>query len=86
MSVKELEHLDPQQRLMLFVSRECVDDAGEADVAGKHIGVYMGTSVKGWSDMDEKEVQSYGAYDLLGMGYFALSNRVSYEMGLSGPR
>ncbi|KAI1098293.1 putative polyketide synthase [Jackrogersella minutella] len=85
MSVRELEHLDPQQRLMLFVSRECVDDAGEGDVKGRHIGVYMGTTVKDWSDMDEKDVQSFGAYDLLGMSYFALSNRVSYEMGLSGP-
>ncbi|KAI0178953.1 putative polyketide synthase [Hypoxylon sp. FL1284] len=85
MSIKELQHLDPLQRLALFVARECVDDAGAADVKGQHIGVYMGTIARGWSEMSEKDIQSFSAYDLLGMGNFSLSNRVSYEMGLTGP-
>ncbi|CAJ2508142.1 Uu.00g093280.m01.CDS01 [Anthostomella pinea] len=85
MSVKELERCDPNQRLMLLTARECADDAGEADLRGKRVGVYVGCSVQGWSDMYEKEVQNYGTYHILGLGNVAMSNRVSYEMDLKGP-
>ncbi|KUI71938.1 Lovastatin diketide synthase LovF [Cytospora mali] len=85
MSVKELERCDPQQRLMLLVARECVDDAGETDIAGNRIGVYVGVSQRGWWNMYEKETQNYGTYHLLGLDDFTMSNRVSYEMDLKGP-
>ncbi|RYO92343.1 hypothetical protein DL766_010347 [Monosporascus sp. MC13-8B] len=32
----DLEHLDPQQRILLEVSRECLDDAGEVGWKGKN--------------------------------------------------
>ena len=36
--------------------------------------------------MNAKEIQQYGTYRPTGTGDFALSNRVSYEMDLRGPR
>ncbi|KAK2596769.1 hypothetical protein QQS21_006164 [Conoideocrella luteorostrata] len=85
MSVKEVERCDPQQRLMLQVSQECIDDAGETTTAGRRVGVYVGDMQRGWADAYGKETQNYGTYHLLGLDDFALSNRVSYELNLKGP-
>lgn len=86
MSVAELERCDPQQRLMLMAACESIADAGEVGVAGRQVGVYMGVSERGWGDLYEKESQNYGSYNMLGTGDFALSNRISYELDLKGPR
>lgn len=82
----EVERCDPQQRQMLEVARECVEDAGERDWKGRPIGVYMGSFGEDWLEMFAKEPQQYGLYRVSGYGDFMLSNRVSYEMNLQGPR
>lgn len=86
MSPKELERCDPQQRQMLEVSREVLEDAGETDWRGKKIGVFMGNFGEDWLDMLERDPQQYSPYSLTGYVDFNLSNRVSYEMDLQGPR
>uniref|UniRef100_A0A0B7KGY7 Uncharacterized protein n=1 Tax=Bionectria ochroleuca TaxID=29856 RepID=A0A0B7KGY7_BIOOC len=85
MSPKELERCDPQQRQMLEVSREVLEDAGETDWRGKKIGVFMGNFGEDWLDMLERDPQQYSPYSLTGYVDFNLSNRVSYEMDLQGP-
>jgi acyl transferase domain-containing protein len=82
----ETERMDPQQRMMLEVVRECFEDAGEADWRGKNIGCYMGTLGEDWLEMITRETQNWGQYRLSGYGDFALSNRVSYEYDLKGSR
>lgn len=82
----ELERVDPHQRQMLEVVRECFEDAGEVAWKGKSIGVYMGSFGEDWCEMFSKETQQYGLYRVNGYGDFMLSNRVSYEMDLKGPR
>ena len=82
----EIERTDPQQRLMLEVVRECFEDAGETAWRGKRIGCYMGSLGEDWCEMSARETQSWGGYRYTGYGDFALSNRVSYEMDLQGPR
>ena len=82
----EVERTDPQQRLMLEVARECFEDAGETAWRGKRIGCYMGSLGEDWCEMSAKETQNWGPYRYTGYGDFALSNRVSYEMDLQGPR
>lgn len=82
----ELERVDPHQRQMLEVVRECLEDAGETVWRGKSIGVYMGSFGEDWCEMFSKETQQYGLYRVNGYGDFMLSNRVSYEMHLKGPR
>ena len=82
----EVERTDPQQRLMLEVARECFEDAGETAWKGKRIGCYMGSLGEDWCEMYARETQNWGPYRYTGFGDFALSNRVSYEMDLQGPR
>ena len=82
----EVERTDPQQRLMLEVTRECFEDAGETAWRGKSIGCYMGSLGEDWCEMFARETQNWGPYRYTGFGDFALSNRISYEMDLQGPR
>lgn len=86
MAKVELERADPHHRQMLEVARECVEDAGEVGWRGKNIGCYMGSFGEDWCEMFSKEDQQYGLYRVTGYGDFVLSNRVSYEMNLKGPR
>ncbi|KAI4228292.1 MAG: hypothetical protein L6R36_001722 [Xanthoria steineri] len=81
----EVERADPQQRLMLEVARECIEDAGVTRWRGKTIGCYMGSFGEDWTEMFAKEPQQYGVHRIAGYGDFALANRVSYEMDLRGP-
>jgi acyl transferase domain-containing protein len=82
----EVERIDPQQRLLLEVGRECIDDACVGDWRGKKIGCYIGNNGEDWVDMFAKDTQNWGGYRATGTGDFALSNRLSYEMDLRGPR
>ena len=86
MSRPEVERLDPQQRLMLEAARECFQDAGVTEWRGKTIGCYMGNLFEDWCEIFAKDSQQWGNYRISGYGDFALSNRVSYEMDLQGPR
>jgi acyl transferase domain-containing protein len=82
----KVERADPQQRLLLEVARECIEDAGVTDWRGKRIGCYVGSFGEDWVDMFAKETQPWGIHRLTGTGDWALSNRLSYEMDLQGPR
>lgn len=82
----EVERTDPQQRLMLEVTRECFEDAGETAWRGKRIGCYMGSFGEDWCEIFARETQNWGPYRYTGFADFELSNRVSYEMDLQGPR
>ncbi|MCJ1357758.1 MAG: hypothetical protein MMC33_007754 [Icmadophila ericetorum] len=81
----EVERTDPQQRLMLEATRECLEDAGETNWRGKRIGCYMGVLGDDWCEMFARETQNWGPYRLTGYGVYVLSNRISYEMDLQGP-
>jgi acyl transferase domain-containing protein len=86
----ELERCDPHQKQMLEVARECIEDAGEvggvAGVRGREVGCYMGSFGDDWVEMFGRDPLPYGLYRVSGYGDFALSNRISYEMDLKGPK
>lgn len=82
----EVERLDPQQRILLELARECVDDAGEVGWTGESVGVYVGSFGNDWYDSVQSESQRYSMYQISTTHDFALSNRISYEMDLRGPR
>ena len=86
MSRGEVAKLDPQQRMLLEVVRECFENAGETAWRGKQIGCYVGVYGGDWLDMNGRDTQNSGAYRLTGIGDFVLSNRISYEYDLKGPR
>ena len=86
MNKTELEKLDPQQRLLLEVVWECMENGGQVGWRGKKIGCYVGVFGEDWLDMAAKDTQHLGMYRITGCGDFAISNRVSYEYDLRGPR
>lgn len=89
MSRKEVERCDPQQRFLLEVSREALEDAGEVDYRGKNIACFVGTFGDDWAQIAGKEAlhpQGGLGYVTTGHGDLMLSNRVSYEYDLKGPR
>jgi len=82
----ELERIDPQQRQILEVTRECLESAGEVNYRGKPIGCYVGTFGDDWLQMSTKETQHLGGYIMSGTNDIMISNRVSYEFDFQGPR
>lgn len=82
----EVARLDPQQRLLLEVARESIDDAGEVGWKGSNIGVYVGTFSQDWYDAYNKDSSKYGIYQATATHDFMVSERLSHEMDLRGPR
>ena len=84
MTKTDLEKTDPQQRQILEVTRECLENAGEVDYRGKSVGCYVGTFGEDWLHSQSKENQTSGAFS--GSGDLMIANRVSYEFDFKGPR
>ena len=84
MTKNELEKTDPQQRQLLEITRECLENAGEVDYRGKSIGCYVGTFGEDWLHSRTKENQHTGGYNL--SGDLMIANRVSFEYDFRGPR
>ena len=86
MTQSELEKMDPQQRQVLEVTRECLETAGEVDYRGKLVGCYVGTFGEDWLQMSAKESQHSGGYVMTGHGDLMIANRISFEFDFLGPR
>ncbi|KAJ5496618.1 hypothetical protein N7463_008605 [Penicillium fimorum] len=85
MSRTEVEWLDPQQRMMLEVARESVDDAGEVGWKGSNIGVYIGSFGQDWYDILNRDPLRHSVVSVIASHDFMISERVSHEMDLHGP-
>lgn len=81
----EAARLDPQQRLLLEVIWECMENGGQTSWRGKDIGCFVGVFAEDWLEIMTKDVGSTDRYNVLSRD-FALSNRISYEYDLKGPR
>ncbi|MEV5651065.1 type I polyketide synthase [Nocardia sp. NPDC052254] len=87
-SPREATVLDPQQRLMLEVTWEALDDAGMAGrAAGASVGVYVGGFV-----VDQSVIGVVGPalfhtdmHTPASASYTMLSNRIAYALNLVGP-
>lgn len=84
---KELGLLDPQVRLMLEVVYECLESSGTPDCRGRDIGLYVGALGGDWMDIQTRDADPLysGSRYVTGFGDYTLSNRVSKELGLTGP-
>ncbi|RWQ92174.1 KR domain-containing protein [Paecilomyces variotii] len=81
----ELEYIDPCQRQLLEVVRECFESAGEVNYRGKDIGCFVGSFGDDWTENLTHDEQTSAKYPLMVGGDFATPNRVSYEYNLHGP-
>ncbi|MFF2085072.1 type I polyketide synthase [Nocardia sp. NPDC058176] len=87
-SHREATGLDPQQRVLLEVTWEALDDAGVAGkAAGSSVGVYVGGFV-----VDQSVIGVVGPalahvdmHTAASASYTMLSNRIAYALDLTGP-
>jgi acyl transferase domain-containing protein/acyl carrier protein len=87
-SPREANHMDPQQRLMLEVSWEALEDAGidPNNLKGSKTGVFYSAI---WNDYlilnSRLGVNNIVQHTATGMHHSIIPNRVSYFLGLKGP-
>lgn len=87
MSRREAEQMDPQQRVMLEVVWEALEDAGIApsSLAGRQVGVFVGASATDYADVPLLDVCALDAHFMTGNSLALVSNRISYAYDLKGP-
>ena len=88
-SPREACQMDPQQRLMLELSLEALDDAGIAppSLRQSRTGVFFGLLFRDYELLHEGQlgVEGVNVYTSTGNAACILSNRVSYALDLQGP-
>ncbi|MEV7990160.1 SDR family NAD(P)-dependent oxidoreductase [Micromonospora sp. NPDC085948] len=86
-SPREARSLDPQQRLMLEVAWEALEDAGHpaAGLAGRPVGVYLGLNTADYQQLLTRDMQHVDHFYGTGTSFAATAGRISYVLGLRGP-
>ncbi|HEX2265129.1 MAG TPA: polyketide synthase, partial [Solirubrobacterales bacterium] len=86
-SPREATHMDPQQRLVLEVAWEALEDAGVAAerVAGSQTGVFLGIYNNDYAWLQGRGLDEVDTYSATGAGQGIAANRVSYLLDLRGP-
>ena len=84
-SPREASSLDPQQRILLEVAWEALEDAGYPleKVAGTRMGVFTGASSHDYYDI--QDLDSLTTHSVTGWAMCMTSNRLSYAFDLQGP-
>ena len=86
-SPNEVAALDPQQRFMLELSYEALENAGipMEKVSGSLTGCFVGSFTMDWRDALSKDVEGAPKHAYVGTGVEFLSNRVSWFFNMLGP-
>ncbi|HET9238190.1 MAG TPA: SDR family NAD(P)-dependent oxidoreductase [Oligoflexus sp.] len=85
---REALSMDPQQRILLELAQEAIDDAGlEArDLSQKPCGVFIGASNNDYAELLKSQgLDAIDAYYASGTALNSLAGRISYHFGLQGP-
>lgn len=83
---READSLDPQHRLLLEVSWEALEQAGQAasDLQNSQTGVFVGLMGRDYGKFEENAGQIH-TYTATGNGFCFASGRLSHVLGLQGP-
>lgn len=83
----EAPALDPQQRKILEVAYEAIEDAGydETDLAASSTGVFLGIMGRGYYDNILKANNTLEAHLFTSSLFGFIANRISYHLNLTGP-
>ena len=84
----EVEGMDPQQRMLLEVSWEALEDAGivPATLNGSRTGVYVGICNGDYAQLGlNRPAEELDAYFAQGASHAVAAGRISYFLGLRGP-
>ncbi len=85
----EASRMDPQQRMLLEVSYEAIEDAGLSlnDLDGSRTAVFIGISAHDYGDLQNtpQERVNIGSHTNVGSALCINANRISYFYNLKGP-
>jgi acyl transferase domain-containing protein/NADPH:quinone reductase-like Zn-dependent oxidoreductase/SAM-dependent methyltransferase len=88
-SPREAGSMDPQQRILLEVAWEALEDAGQAPdrLSGSSTGVFVGIVNNDYASLQLAEggIERIDTYFGSGVGHSLASGRISYVFGLQGP-
>lgn len=86
-SARETEHMDPQQRLVLEVAWEALENTGlvPKTLTGSQTGVFIGLTNADYHKIIYKDSSQIGAYSATGTTPCIAANRLSYLLNLRGP-
>ncbi|MGO9510272.1 MAG: type I polyketide synthase, partial [Mycobacterium sp.] len=84
---REAAAMDPQQRMLLEVSHEALENAGIAtdSLSGSRTGVVIGVYFNEYQSMLAASPENVDAYSGTGNAHSITVGRISYLMGLRGP-
>ena len=79
--------MDPQQRHLLEVSYEALENAGVtlSSIAATNVGVFIGASFSDYRTHMFKDLDNLPMFEAPGNAESLLSNRISYMFDLRGP-
>src|SRR5262249_2776868 len=86
-SPREASHMDPQQRVLLEVAWEALEDAGQrpSQLRGSPAGVFIGMCYNDYEDLEFQHHRNIDLYVNAGGARSAAAGRLSYALGLEGP-
>lgn len=86
-SNREAEYLDPQQRHLLELTWEALEDAGicPSQISYSNTGVFIGGFALDYMFLQYKRYENIGPYTTVGTMMNMLANRISYIFNLRGP-
>jgi phthiocerol/phenolphthiocerol synthesis type-I polyketide synthase C len=86
-SPREAQQMDPQQRILLQLTWEALEDAGirPSTIAGDGVGVYVGASQTEYAQAFFGDPAIGDAHFATGNSLAVLANRISYVYDLHGP-
>lgn len=84
----EATYMDPQQRKILEVVYECLEDAGVSmdGISGTDTGVFVGNFTMDHQVKQTRDLDYVHRYSATGGGATIMSNRISHVFNLQGPR
>ena len=86
-SPREAEYIDPQQRLMLEVTWEALENAAlvPQKLSGSLTGVFVGISGSDYDRLGCRDFDNLCVYSGTGASPGIAANRISYSLNLRGP-
>lgn len=86
-SPREAERMDPQQRLMLELAWQCIEDVGylPEELAGRDIGVFIGSCNYDYKELQEKHCAEVEGHTSTGTYNCIIPNRLSFFFNFHGP-
>jgi myxalamid-type polyketide synthase MxaE and MxaD len=86
-SPREANHMDPQQRMLLEVAWEALEQAGQTPdrLAGSQSGVFIATLGHDYDEYMFDDYSNIDAYIGTGNAHSVAANRLSYVFDLNGP-